>query len=190
MRRVLLTLGVVALAAVLAVGFVQAGGDEAPAPGSAPSAAEQQRALAGAPAPLARLYARGNTLERGDLEAELRELRGHPVVLNKWASWCGPCKAEFPAFAEAAQRVGARVGFLGVNAKDSSEDARRFLATEPVPYPSLEDVDGDVAQRLGLGQNFPVTAFFDRRGKLVQVHQGGYASADDLLADIRRYLDS
>ena len=190
MRRLLLTLGVVALVAALAVGFVQAGGEDAPDPRQNPSPTEQQRALAEDPAPLARLYARGNTLERGDLEARLRELRGYPVVVNKWASWCGPCKAEFPAFAQAAQQVGTRVAFLGVNAMDSSEDARRFLAGEPVPYPSLEDVDGDVARRLGLGQNFPVTAFFDRRGKLVQVHQGGYASADDLLADIRRYLDT
>ena len=188
MRRLLLPLALVAFAAVLVVGLVQAGGDEAPDRQQNPSLAEQQRALAGAPAPLARLYARGNTIERGDLEARLRALRGYPVVLNKWASWCGPCKAEFPAFAQAARKVGTRVAFLGVNAMDSGQAARRFLARQPVPYPSIEDVDGDVAQRLGLGQNFPVTAFFDRRGELVQIHQGGYTSSAQLLADIRRYL--
>lgn len=187
MRRLLLPLALVVLAAVVVVGLSQAGG-EAPGRQQNPSLAEQQRALAGAPPPLARLYARGNTIERGDLEARLRGLRGYPVVLNKWASWCGPCKAEFPAFAQAARQVGTRVAFLGVNAMDSGEAARRFLARQPVPYPSIEDVDGDVAQRLGLGQNFPVTAFFDRRGELVGVRQGGYASSADLLADIRRYL--
>jgi cytochrome c biogenesis protein CcmG/thiol:disulfide interchange protein DsbE len=189
MRRLLAPIAAVAVAALLVVGLLQARRDAAPAdPSAVPSLAEQRRAVAGAPAPLAELHARGGRLEHGDLAGELRRLRGRPVVVTKWASWCGPCKAEFPAFAQALARVGRRVAFLGVNAEDAPADARRFLADNPLAAPHLEDVDGAVATRFGLGQNFPVTAFFDTRGKLVQVHQGGYATRDELLADVRRYL--
>jgi thiol-disulfide isomerase/thioredoxin len=187
MRRSLVVLALVAVAAVVVIGLAQAGGDAAPA-AAAPSLAEQREALAGAPAPLAALHARAGRLERTSLSAELRALRGHPVVVNKWASWCGPCKAEFPAFAEALTRVGRRVAFLGLDAEDPPADARRFLAANPVAYPHVVDPDGDAARRAGLGQFFPVTAFFDERGELVQVHQGGYATAGDLLADVRRHL--
>ncbi len=109
-------------------------------------------------------------------------------MVTKRASWRGPCKAEFPVFAQALARVGRRVAFVGVNVKDAHADARRFLAANPLAAPHLEDVDDAVATRLGLGRNFPVTAFFDARGKLVEVHQGGYATLDGLLADVRRYL--
>jgi thiol-disulfide isomerase/thioredoxin len=189
MRRFLVSIAAVAVVAVVVVGLLQAREYSPPTdPSAVPSMAEQRRALAGAPAPLAALHARGGRLERGDLEAELRRLRGHPVVVTKWASWCGACKAEFPAFAQALTRVGRRVAFVGVNAMDSPADARRFLSDNPLAAPHFEDVDGAVATRLGLGQNFPVTAFFDARGELVQIHQGGYATPDDLLADVRRYL--
>ena len=192
MRRLLAPLAALALAAVVVIGLVQAGGEAEPASGAGdpagPTLAEQRESLAGAPAPLAALHARAGRLERTDLADELRALRGHPVVVNKWASWCGPCKAEFPAFAEAVRQVGRRVAFLGLDAMDAPADAQRFLAANPVAYPHLEDPEGAVARRFGLGQNFPVTAFFDERGELVQVHQGGYATAGDLLADVRRHL--
>src|SRR2546423_8926826 len=73
------------------------------------------RALAGAPPPLAALYAEGNQVLSGGADAfkaELGKLRGHPVIVNKWASWCGPCRTEFPVLQQASARFGKRIAFL------------------------------------------------------------------------------
>src|ERR671936_853689 len=59
--------------------------------------------------------------------ARLRGLRGHPVVVNKWASWCGPCRSEFPYFQRLGVELGRRVAFLGVDGNDNDSDSRRFL---------------------------------------------------------------
>ena len=190
MRRLALPLAAVALVAVLVVGLVQAGGKDAEPSGPGPSRAEAERALAGAPAPLAALHARAGEIEPADPEAfrrQLRELRGYPVVVNAWASWCGPCKLEFPFFGRVATRLGKRVAFLGLNVTDNREDARGFLAGHPVPFPHLEDPDARIIQTESASTGLPVTLFYDRRGRQAFVHQGGYASERDLLADIRRY---
>jgi cytochrome c biogenesis protein CcmG/thiol:disulfide interchange protein DsbE len=119
--------------------------------------------------------------------ARLAALRGHPVVVNQWASWCGPCQYEFPFFADLAERYNGRVGFLGVNSKDSKIAARRFLARHPVPFPHFEDADGSVARVFRGGRAFPTTAFYDANGRRVMTHAGAYASEAKLDADIRRY---
>ena len=191
MRRLVVPLAAVALAAVLVVGLLQAGGKEAEPAGSGPSQAEVDRALAGAPAPLAALHETAGELlpsGREDFRSRLRALRGYPVVVNAWASWCGPCKLEFPYFGRAGTRLGKRVAFLGLNTSDNAGDARRFLSTHAVPYPHLEDPDAAVVQAESASTGLPVTLFYDRRGKQVFVHQGGYASERDLLDDIRRYV--
>jgi cytochrome c biogenesis protein CcmG/thiol:disulfide interchange protein DsbE len=149
-------------------------------------------ALERAPEPLGSLYAQGDELIEGGVpafERQLSELRGVPVVVNKWASWCGPCRAEFPHFqAEAAER-GDEVAFLGVDANDSPDAARTFLEDLPLPYPSFSDPDEEIAERLEGAREFPSTAFYDSKGELVYVKRGGYASREDLAADIRRYAE-
>ena len=147
-------------------------------------------ALAGAPRPLARLYDRGDRLLTGGTDAfgvELESLRGYPVVVNKWASWCVPCRREFPYLQRLSARFGERVAFLGVDAKDSSAAARTFLEEFPLPYPSYSDPDQEISQLLGATAGFPATAFYDALGRRVFLRQGEYASQADLAADIRRY---
>jgi cytochrome c biogenesis protein CcmG/thiol:disulfide interchange protein DsbE len=151
---------------------------------------DYEQALAGAPPPLASLYAQANELLPGGRDAFERRvagLRGHPVVVNKWASWCGPCRAEFPHFQRLSARLGKRVAFLGVDSDDSDDTARTFLREFPVPYPSYSDPDEDVAAEIKATLGFPSTAYYDESGELVYTKQGGYASQADLLADIRRY---
>jgi cytochrome c biogenesis protein CcmG, thiol:disulfide interchange protein DsbE len=190
-RRALPLLLAAALAAVLVVGLTQAGGEDPDPAGDGPTAAETAEALAGASEPLARLYERAGAIEEAaprDLEAQLRALRGYPVVVNAWASWCGPCKLEFPLFRRAATRVGEEVAFLGVNVQDNRGDAERFLASSPVPYPHLEDADGAIMREAAKGaRGLPVTLFYDAEGELAYVHQGGYRTEQDLLDDIERH---
>lgn len=119
--------------------------------------------------------------------ARVAGLRGHPVVVNQWASWCGPCRYEFPFFTRLARRYEGRVAFIGVNSKDSTDAARRFLRRYPVPFPHYADPDGTVARVFRGGRAFPTTAFYDSDGKLVFTHAGSYASEAKLDADIRRY---
>ena len=192
MRRALWILAAAALAAVLAIGLTQAGGsDPSPAPGTdAPSLERAEEALKGAPAPLAALHRDAGEIRPADVDAydaQLRDLRGYPVVVNAWASWCGPCKLEFPFFREASTRLGKRVAFLGLNVSDNREDALGFLKKQPVPYPHLEDGDARIVQRAGAAGGLPTTIFYDAKGKRAFIHQGGYRDEADLLADILRH---
>jgi cytochrome c biogenesis protein CcmG/thiol:disulfide interchange protein DsbE len=190
-RRALIFLGFAALAAVLVIGLTQAGGEDGAEPSGGPSPTEARRALADAPPPLAALYERANAIEPAtvdDLRGELRALRGHPVVINAWASWCGPCKLEFPYFQRAAARLGTEVAFFALNVEDNRGDALRFLRTAPVPYPSLEDGDGKLLREAAPGvKGLPVTIYYDEDGEQTFVHQGGYRSEDELVEDIERY---
>jgi cytochrome c biogenesis protein CcmG, thiol:disulfide interchange protein DsbE len=144
----------------------------------------------GAPPPLRALQDQRNQLLGGGPQAlrqRLTTLRGHPVVINQWASWCGPCRFEFPFFQRLATRYGNRVGFLGVNAQDSRGDARTFLKEFPTPYPHYFDPDADAARVFRGGRAWPTTAFYDASGRLTRTHAGGYASQARLEEDIRRY---
>jgi thiol-disulfide isomerase/thioredoxin len=124
---------------------------------------------------------------REAFEAWVADRTGKPVVVNKWASWCGPCRAEFPFFASQARRRRGEVVFVGVNSSDNEGDARRFLAEYPVPFPHFEDPDLEVAASFNGVQAFPTTAFYDSKGELAYLHQGGYASEAKLAEDIDKY---
>jgi thiol-disulfide isomerase/thioredoxin len=174
-------------AAILLATFSACGSSE---PKSAATAADFDRALAGAPPALARLYEQpGRLLDGGPaaFQRQIGALSGYPVVVNKWASWCGPCRFEFPFFQKLVARRGKQIAFLGVDGEDSKDGARRFLAKFPVPYPSFFDPHSEIARVFHGDRAFPTTAFYDRKGDVEYVKQGGYSSEDALARDIERY---
>jgi cytochrome c biogenesis protein CcmG/thiol:disulfide interchange protein DsbE len=192
MRRALGALAAVILVVVVVIGLTQAGsgGDaEKQPPFDLPAA---KRQLATAPAPLNGLYAQANQLLTGGdhaFDQRLGELKGHPLVINKWASWCVPCQTEFPIFQTVATRRGKGVGFLGLNVSDADAAARKFLAKRPLPYPSYVDAKEELTHSLKAPLKIaPVTVFVDRAGKTAYIHPGEYKTSAQLSADIDRYL--
>lgn len=146
--------------------------------------------LAGSPPTLAKLHSQGGQVLDGGLDAynqRIRQLRGYPIVVNVWASWCGPCRYEFPALQQASAKFGKKIAFLGVDSEDSTDSATTFLGEYPVPYPSYSDPDKDIATDLKVTFGYPGTVFYDRHGKLVYLHPGPYSSEAAFQADIDRY---
>lgn len=188
-RRALGGLGAIALVAVVAIGIVQASSHNHTTKLSAPTAAEVHAGLAGSPPALAAVHAQANQLLGGGgaaLRTRLAGLHGYPVVINKWASWCGPCRAEFGVFQHVSVGFGRQVAFLGLDSTDNNGDAAAFLKRYPVSYPSYTDGGGQLGTSLTKSTNFPVTVFYDRQGRTF-IHQGGYTSIGQLSQDVRRY---
>jgi cytochrome c biogenesis protein CcmG/thiol:disulfide interchange protein DsbE len=189
MRRLLTLAVAVAVVAAVVAGLRQADGGDGESRPLGLSSEEVQRRLAGAPAPLAALHRQANRLlpaDTDEVRARLRSLRGHPVVLNKWASWCAPCRAEFPHFQRLGVEYGRRIAFLGLDSGDNRGDATAFLRRFPVSYPSYEDPGHRIATALGIPPTFPVTVIYDAAGRKF-VHQGVYLEEADLREDIERY---
>jgi cytochrome c biogenesis protein CcmG/thiol:disulfide interchange protein DsbE len=146
--------------------------------------------LGEAPAPLAKLYDEANQLLPGGTEAfeeRVADVKGYPVVANIWASWCGPCRSEFPTLQKLAAKYGTKVAFIGINSEDSESNAAEFLEEDPIPYPSYSDPHQQLAEKLGAHVGFPDTAFFNRDGKLVYLKQGPYSHAAELEEDVEKY---
>jgi cytochrome c biogenesis protein CcmG, thiol:disulfide interchange protein DsbE len=158
---------------------------------AAPSASTVEAAFKGSPPPLASLHAQADKLLAGGpsaFKARLDGLRGYPVVVNKWASWCGPCQTEFPAFQRASVKYGREVAFVGIDGKDSDASAAAFLRRFPVAYPSYVDPQESIARTIQAAIYYPQTVYFDRQGKMVFDHAGPYETAAALEQDIRRYV--
>lgn len=182
------TLSIALLAAALLALAAAGCGSSAEEPGGGHP--DYAKALAGSPAPLAALHRQASQLLSGGADAyekRIASLRGYPVVANAWASWCGPCRFEFPTLQKLAARYGKRVAFVGINSDDSDDAAATFLREAPVPYPSYSDPDKEIFDSIGASVGLPDTAFYDAKGRLVYLKQGPYSHDSELEADVRRY---
>lgn len=166
------------------------GGCGGHAKSSAPSAGALATAFKGSPPVLASLHSQANDLVPGGTAAFktlMSRLRGYPVVVNKWASWCGPCQGEFPSFQKAAVAFGRQVAFVGLDGKDHDQSAAAFLRKFPVTYPSYVDPNEDIARMIEAATYYPQTVYYDSAHKFVIDHAGPYGSTAALERDIRRY---
>jgi cytochrome c biogenesis protein CcmG/thiol:disulfide interchange protein DsbE len=118
----------------------------------------------------------------GDGRVSLKELRGYPVVMNFWASWCVPCKAEAPRLVASARRHAGEVVFLGVDVQDFEGDALSFLARYKTNYVSVRDGGSSTYANYGL-TGLPETYYLDAHGRIVD-HAVGEFSPEELEAGI------
>lgn len=109
-----------------------------------------------------------------------KELHGKVVLVNFWATWCGPCVREIPALERAQAKYGAR-GFavVGVVSSDGADDAQvqQFMADHDMRYPVIRD-DGALSTKFEMGRALPTTYLYDRTGALVKRHQGPLTEAE------------
>jgi cytochrome c biogenesis protein CcmG, thiol:disulfide interchange protein DsbE len=119
-------------------------------------------------------------------ELQLSSLRGKPVVLNFWASWCLPCKQEAPALQALSKRWGKQLVVLGVDVNDFQGDARGFMRKYGLTYPVVHDNKNKTTPTYGLIA-LPETFFIDRRGRIVG-HVPGEVREQDLRDGVEKAL--
>ena len=156
MNRTVLILGVVITAVVVTIFALSFGHD--PQHISSP--------LIGRTAPSFTLRA----VSTGEL-VDIDKLRGKPLILNFWATWCVPCHAEHPVLVQMARMLGPQVQFVGVVFDDTEEKINAFLRESGEAYPTLVDDKGKTAIAYGVG-GVPETFFIDRNGKVVAKYEG------------------
>lgn len=111
-------------------------------------------------------------LSADDFEGVLVGLRGTPVIVNIWASWCSPCRTETALLERTWKAHSDEVTIIGVASKDVASSSRAFMNEFDVTYPNVFDTSGDIRARLGL-RGFPTTYVFDADGTLRTTIVGG-----------------
>jgi cytochrome c biogenesis protein CcmG/thiol:disulfide interchange protein DsbE len=171
MNRTVLIIGLLIIAAIVAVLFVGLGKD--------PQAIASP--LIGRPAPDFALKAVGT----GET-IDLAQYRGKPVIVNFWATWCHPCWDEHPVLTQTSQVLGNQVQFLGVVFQDDESRIKSFLQQRGWAYPTLVDQAGKTAIAYGVG-GVPETYFLDKNGTIVAKFAGPM-SADDIQTNLQKAL--
>lgn len=120
-------------------------------------------------------------------DVDLSRVRGKPLVINVWASWCPPCIAEMPILTSAAADLRGDVQFLGVNIQDRDASALSMLADFEADFPSVVDQPGAVRGALAVSGP-PVTFFVDPRGVIVGRHDGALPNTEYFNELLRQYL--
>jgi cytochrome c biogenesis protein CcmG/thiol:disulfide interchange protein DsbE len=121
-------------------------------------------------------------------QLHLAAMKGQPVVLNFWASWCDPCKAELPLLENAWQRYQAEgVVFIGVNYQDQAQAAQQFLQKYHVTYATGPDTSGTMSEQYSIN-NVPTTIFIDRAGVVQRGILGQIKDQQQLDADMQQLL--
>lgn len=115
-------------------------------------------------------------LLQGAGQRTLADYRGRIVVLNFWASWCVPCRAEAPLLENAQRQLGAAGTVLGVTYRDTTPDSLAFMRQYGITYPSVRDVDGKLADSYGT-KALPETFVIDRNSHIVDVSRGEVSQA-------------
>jgi thiol-disulfide isomerase/thioredoxin len=115
---------------------------------------------------------------RGGDMVSLDQLKGQVVMINFWASWCGPCRQEMPLLDQMYKRY-SPLGFtlLGVNVEANTKDAEKLLASVPVSFPVLFDQENKVSKMYDVNA-MPSTVFIDRKGNVRYLHRG-YKAGDE-----------
>ena len=115
---------------------------------------------------------------------DLSRYKGQVVMINFWASWCGPCRQEMPLLDSIYKKYN-KLGFtmLGVNVEPDSNAANKWLAATPVSFPILYDTDSKVSKLYDVA-GMPSTVIVDRHGKVRVIHRG-YKPGDE-----NEYMDS
>ena len=101
----------------------------------------------------------------------LSKLKGRPLILNFWATWCGPCRAEIPALQAASELIGDQGVILGVNVQEHTPIVSDFALQRGMTYPIVLDLDAHVA-RLYQVSAYPTTYFIDPRGLIAELYIG------------------
>lgn len=103
--------------------------------------------------------------EANGTTVKLSELRGKRVLINFWATWCGPCRAEMPDLERARQQYGDDVVILGVNKLEALEQIKPFAEELKVGFKLIANPEGDISERYG-AKNIPITYFVNRDGTI------------------------
>jgi len=122
-------------------------------------------------------------------QISLKDLRGQVVVLNFWASWCGPCRLEVPVLEQVWKDYGDEVAFVGIAHNDLPEQVRAFVERYGMTFPNGVDINGGIARAYGL-TSVPQTFVIDEEG-FVQAHQmGAIVQAEPLVSMIEGALNA